>query len=107
HHEQYGTTKSLNGITYLVKSEDNDKFVKFIQHEPAYVFHHIFTTVFNQETALDMQVILHVYDEILVAVKDTESIGKICEMKINAFQMVAGQSALKIETAPVRGGHSE
>lgn len=105
--EQYGTAKSLNGITYLFKSEDNAKFAKFIQHEAAYVFRHIFTTVFNQETALDMQVILPVYDEILVAVKDSESIGKICEMMINAFQMVAGQSALKIETAPVRGGHNE
>src|SRR5699024_2623125 len=98
---------SLNGITYLFKSEDNAKFAKFIQHEAAYVFRHIFTTVFNQETALDMQVILPVHDEILVAVKDSKSIGKICEMKMNAFQVVTDKSSLRIKTAPVRGGHNE
>ena len=105
--EQTGLAYSLNGITYLFKSDDTAKFSKFIQHEAAYIFRHIFINVFKQEKALNMLILLPVHDEVLVAMKDTESIGKICEMMMNTFQRMTGQSTLKIKTGAVRGGHNE
>lgn len=101
--EQTGLAYSLNGITYLFKSYDTAKFSKFIQHEAAYIFRHMFINVFKQEKALNMFILLPVHDEVLVAVKDAECVGKLRETIMTTFQEVTGQSILKVKITAVRG----
>lgn len=101
--EQTGVAYSLNGITYLFKSDDTAKFSKFIQHEAAYIFRHMFINVFKQEKALNMFILLPVHDEVLVAVKDAECVRKLREMMMTTFQEVTGQSILKVKMTAVRG----
>lgn len=100
---QLGTANSLNGITYRFKPNDSAKFAKFIQHESAYIFRHIFMAVFKREISLNMQVILPVHDEILIAVKATENVEDITDVMKDQFQEVTGASILRIKATPVRG----
>lgn len=105
--EQHGTASSLNGITYQFKSDDNAKFAKFIQHEAAYIFRHIFINVFEQEQALGIVTILPIHDELMIGTRDIDDADNVCELMKKMFQIVTGTDILKVVITAVRGEQHE
>lgn len=105
--EQHGTASSLNGITYQFKSDDNAKFAKFIQHEAAYIFRHIFMEVFQQEQALDIVTILPIHDELMIAVRDTEAVNSVRDIMNSIFKTMTGSDILSVAVTAIGGKQHE
>lgn len=105
--EQTGVAYSLNGITYLFKPNDTAKFSKFIQHEAAYIFRHIFLNVFNQESALDIVTVLPIHDELMIGSRDPRQVDSVCKIMKKTFQTVTGTDILKVSVTHIGGEQYE
>lgn len=100
---QTGNAESLNGITYQFKPDDNAKFSKFIQHEAAFIFRNVFSEVLKKETNLDVMALLPVHDEIMIAVKQAETVDIIQNLMTETFREVTSSPLAKVTANQLRG----